>query len=129
MSVDLRWKEEGKGCHQPLGRRFSPKMEFLPSQICLHLWPPRGLQHPCFDSLLAIKAACCTYAVTMEGFQLSQQESKGNRILVVLMLLFRILWGGRNREVFLAVQDSSIGDIVGLSVCRSVGRSQLTIRA
>ena len=31
MSVNLRWKEEGKGCHQPLGGGFSPKMEFLPS--------------------------------------------------------------------------------------------------
>ena len=30
---------------------------------------------------------------------------------------------------FLAVQDSSISDIVGLSVCRSLGLSQLTIRA
>ena len=32
-------------------------------------------------------------------------------------------------KTFLAVQDSSISDIVGRSVCRSVGRSQLTIRA
>ena len=32
-------------------------------------------------------------------------------------------------EVLLAVQDSSISDIVCLSVCRSVGLSQLTIRA
>ena len=34
MSVNLRWKEEGKGCHQPLDGGFSPKMEFLPSSLC-----------------------------------------------------------------------------------------------
>jgi hypothetical protein len=34
-----------------------------------------------------------------------------------------------NSVPFLAVQDSSISDIVCLSVCRSVGLSQLTIRA
>ena len=32
-------------------------------------------------------------------------------------------------NIFLAVQDSSISDIVGRSVCRSVCLSQLTIRA
>ena len=32
-------------------------------------------------------------------------------------------------QSFLAVQDSSISDIVGRSVCRSVCLSQLTIRA
>ena len=69
---------------------------------------PRGLQHPCFDSLLAIKPACCTYAVTMEGFQLSQQDSRGGRILVVLMLLVhkRLVRARSTRFVFCGVWET-----------------------
>ena len=87
---------------------FPPLCVMLQIPIYLHEWPPRGLQHPCFDSLLAIKAACCTYAVTMEGFQLSQQDSIGDRILVVLVLLVhkRLVRPRSTRFVFCGVWET-----------------------